>query len=175
MKNLLSLMILIGVFACQTERQKEIVLDAEPIQLDGYFWSDNLFFPNDTLVLHKFHWTHTIEDNKLILFFKNDSIYLDKHTYNGWDGKWFCDFYSAQFKYDDGVLALSVFMQDNLSCANTEIERFIDYQQLEESIGSLTLVKTRDTSNCIRTFQVPPPIDLRGRGSTHPPTLLNPL
>lgn len=153
MRNLLLLLIFIGVFACQTERQKEIVLDADPIQLEGYFWSDNLFFPSDTLVLHKFHWSHIVEDNKLILFFENDSIYLDMHTYNGWNGKWFCDFRSAQFNYQNGELALSVFMPYNFNCENTNIERFIDYKWFEDNGETITFVKSRDTSNCLKTHQ----------------------
>ncbi len=154
MEYVLSFLMFIGVFACQTERQKEIVVAAEPIQLDGYFWSDNLFFPNDTLVLHKFHWTHIVKENKLILFFENDSIYLSKHTYNGWDGKWFCDFSTAQFNYQDGELALSVFMPYNFNCENTNIERTIDYKWFEENGETITFVKTRDRSNCLKINKI---------------------
>jgi hypothetical protein len=121
---------------------------------EGMYLSDNVFFPNDTLILKPFSLADTSTREKLMLHFKNDSVYLSNYNFDGWYGKWFCDFHEANAIFSAGSLSLHAQFRRirKLRCQNentNDIWADIEYQLIDSSEQSITYVLSLDTTNCI--------------------------
>lgn len=123
-------------------------------EFDGKYLVDDVFFPQDTLKLKKFRPLDSTTTKRLMIEFRNDSIFLSDHNFSDWDGKWFCNFYSASAKFENNQLSIDAELLDNYRCLNEGAWQKIEYQLTKVSGDSITLIKTRDTSNCTPKWTV---------------------
>lgn len=124
----------------------------EHILPNGKYLADSVYFPQDTLIIKKFTSSDSTTKEKLLVVIENDSIFLGNYNFNGWYGKWFCDFHAGKAKFEGGKLYIHANMNFfKWRCANENPWRKIEYQLQSVSANSYTLVKVRDTSNCERT------------------------
>lgn len=152
MKNLkikfVSLFSILCLFnACDfSDQKKESAKNAQNI--DGKYLVDDVYFPQDTLVLKKFRPADSTTKEKLLVEFKNDSIYLSNYNFGPWYGKWFCDFSGASAIFDSKVLHIYAEL-DCFFCKNKYSWQIIEYRLKKNSRDDLTFIKTIDTINCL--------------------------
>jgi len=116
--------------------------------LNGKYLVDNIYFPQDTLVLHKFSASDSTKKEKLLVEFYNDSIFLSRYNFSPWYGKWFCNFHKGKVKLDNGTLCIEANLYTT-RCTNENPWQRIDYNLLSYSDSELIFIKVSDTSNCI--------------------------
>lgn len=119
--------------------------------IDGKYLVDDVFFPQDTLVLRKMLPSDSTTQKKLLVELKNDSIYLSNYNFGGWYGKWFCAFHKGGVRYENQHLFIhaeidSPFYQHCHS--NKKAWQKIDYQLISSTESSFIFLKISDTSNC---------------------------
>ena len=114
----------------------------------GIYLVDDVYFPQDTLVLNKFQLSDSSTREKLMVEFRNDSMYLSNYNFNGWYGKWFCNFHTAQSSFDGAVLKLDAQVRDPFRCKEDANWRRIEYLLIETTEKSLRFAKIVDTTNC---------------------------
>lgn len=123
------------------------------IELNGKYLVDNIYFPQDTLLLNKFKPSDSTTMKKLLVEFKNDSIFLSSYNFGPWYGKWFCSFRQGSAKFGNNKLSITAEISSQ-QCLNEKPTHRIDYRLTEITNNSLTFVKTMDTTDCKRSFQV---------------------
>lgn len=119
--------------------------------IDGKYLVDNVFFPQDTLVLHKMQASDSTTREKLLVELKNDSIYLSNHNFGGWYGKWFCPFHAGKMRFEKDHLYIHADvsqMYKSPECSDKKVRHKIDYRMLSRSDSTLTFLKMLDTTNC---------------------------
>lgn len=132
--------------------------------IDGKYLVDNVFFPQDTLVLHKMQASDSTTRKKLLVELKNDSIYLSNYNFGGWYGKWFCPFHEGKMRFEKDHLYIHASINNLISenrCPNKTVWQKIAYQLISQSDSTLTFLKISDTSNCPRFLLK------RDRGADH--------
>ncbi len=143
---------ILALISCgDSDRIQSIDLNSftEPV-FEGVYLSDNKFFPNDTLVIHPFKLQDTIELRKLMIEFRNDSIFLSNYNFGGWYGKWFADFHEAHCIREDNWLRIhgDLYSRWQLDCSDSIMWKEVDYELVDDVNGTLTFLKRKDTSNC---------------------------
>lgn len=153
MKNLkikfVSLFSILCLFnACDfSDQKKESAKNAQNI--DGKYLVDNVYFPQDTLVLKKFRPADSTTKEKLLVELKNDSIYLSNYNFGPWYGKWFCDFSDGSATYKNRILHIyAKKVHPYFFYKNGDARQTIEYRLEEISGDKLTFIKILDTSNC---------------------------
>jgi hypothetical protein len=134
--------------ACDFSYQKkENAKNAQNI--DGKYLVDNVYFPQDTLVLKKFRPANSTTTRKLMVELKKDSIYLSNYNFDPWYGKWFCDFYEGSATYKNRVLHIYAKKVHPYFFYNDgDTWQTIEYRLKENSGDKITFIKILDTSNC---------------------------
>tara|TARA_B100000767_G_C19391616_1_gene380070 strand:- start:99 stop:578 length:480 start_codon:yes stop_codon:yes gene_type:complete len=118
-----------------------------PASIKGSYLVDNIYFPQDTLIIKKLNSKNSASKEKLLIEIKNDSIFLSRHNFNRWYGKWFCNFANAQYIFDKDQFRIHANI-DHYSCSNKNVWRDIKYKIIDWNSTELTLIKINDTSNC---------------------------
>lgn len=149
MKYLYILLALPLFSSCNSTETPSIDVNSLTADLfEGIYLSDNTFFPDDTLILNAFTLKDTSTMKKLMIQFKNDSIYLSNYKFGGWYGKWFCPFEKAQANFTEDRLTIHT-KKLSYSPRNEETWRKIEYQLIDSSVHSFTLVKLIDSTNSV--------------------------
>lgn len=135
--------------ACDFSYQKkESAKNAQNI--DGKYLVDDVYFPQDTLVLKKFRPADSTTKEKLLVELKNDSIYLSNYNFGPWYGKWFCDFYEGSATYKNRVLHIyAKKVHPYFFYKDGDAWQIIEYRLKKKSTDDLTFIKTIDTTNCL--------------------------
>jgi len=110
---------------------------------------DDIYFPQDTLIIWEFKLSDSALTEKLLIETKNDSFFLYKYNFDPWYGKWFCNFYNGQFKLKENKIHIHANVHNlRKQCVNNDVWRDIEYEFTNWSEQGLTLIKINDTSNC---------------------------
>ncbi len=154
MKRLLFLFFSISLllFSCVPVEVKSIDSDMFTSDLfEGVYLADEVYFPQDTIVLSKFHLSDSSEEKKLLVHFRNDSLFLSNYNFGPWYGKWFCIFRSAKATFGKNRLILHTHYTPsrNLICDNEDPWRRMEFRVSDSTAHLLTLIKTSDTTSCI--------------------------
>jgi hypothetical protein len=134
--------------------------------LDEMYLADDVHFPKDTIVLKKFQLSDSSAKKKLLLHFKNDSLFLSNYGFDGWYGKWFCNFRSAKATFGESALSLHAHIRPAYKpiydCDDPWQK--IEFQIVDSTEHSMTVIKTSDTTSCERKSILRFIVGERGRG-----------
>ncbi|MEN9304611.1 MAG: hypothetical protein RL264_3040 [Bacteroidota bacterium] len=143
-------LLLLFLFFVYTSCKTPVEKNRKPVpvltKLDGTYLVDNFFFPQDTLIMTRLSPINVCKKRKLLLQFSNDSLVLRRYNFDPWNGKWFCDFYSAATKFKGNKLRIFAKAESYAWTFEREERITIVYRLKHVSTDSLVFIKLLNTS-----------------------------
>jgi hypothetical protein len=148
MKLKIATVMIIALCSCNNKEFEKALIKNDTNIIEGKFLVDNVYFPQDTLILLFYKDSDTSKIEKLQIELKNDSIYLSNYNFGPWYGKWFCNFHNAKAKFENNHLNIFAHYDNTLNCENKNATQKIKYKLINQTDSSYTLLKIKDTSDC---------------------------
>ena len=144
------ILLLALLISCKEKGVKPPLNENNLLGVEGKYLVDDVYFPQDTLVLNKFKPSDSTTLKKLLVELKNDSIYLDNYNFGGFYGKWFVNFHTGKANFENNKLRIHAkHAYYRARCENDSTWQKIEYTLTKKTDSSITFIKTLDSTNCI--------------------------